>query len=95
MSTRTTVSAPSKPRSLARILRARRSAVFLPGPDPLPGNDRERNDGVTALECDLVDRGFLVGAPLRAALVALSEADLVLAGAALLADIDDALGADR
>ncbi|MFP3991773.1 MXAN_6230/SCO0854 family RING domain-containing protein [Streptomyces sp. E11-3] len=51
--------------------------------------------GVVLLEADLLERGYLLSAPLRAAYTALSPTDLSAAGRALLADLDEALGADR
>lgn len=51
--------------------------------------------GVTLLEADLLERGYLVSAPLRQALTALTPSALAEAGRDLLADIDRVLGADR
>ncbi|MFF8957326.1 MXAN_6230/SCO0854 family RING domain-containing protein [Streptomyces sp. NPDC014894] len=86
-------------RGLTAALLARRGAVYLP---TAPGGGRapaapgvDAVAGVTLLEADLVERGFLLSDGLRRALVPLDAVALRTAGRALLADIDRALGADR
>ncbi|MFF2744889.1 MXAN_6230/SCO0854 family RING domain-containing protein [Kitasatospora sp. NPDC058048] len=62
------------------------------GPDePLPWSAQ----GLVALEADLVRRGHVLTAPLRAALGRLRPLDLAAAGTRLLRGIDAMLGADR
>jgi len=74
------------------VLLRRRGAVYLPRPlVPVKGE----SPGMSLLEADLVERGYLVSADLRTAFSALPEADLAAAGWALLADLDALLGADR
>ncbi|MFE0464760.1 MXAN_6230/SCO0854 family RING domain-containing protein [Kitasatospora sp. NPDC058965] len=71
--------------SVLAFLRARqRPAVGQEGPV-----------GVALLDADLVDRGYLLAAPLRQALAELTPSDLAAAGKALLADVDAGLGANR
>jgi hypothetical protein len=76
----------------AQVLLRRRGAVYLPGVG-------SRTDtgvaGVELLEADLIDRGWMLAPELRDALVRLDTADLVGAGAQLLADCDALVGADR
>lgn len=85
-------------RGLALALLLRRGAVYLPAaaavpaaPVPVP----ECLAGVALLEADLLERGFLLSAPLRQAFAARTPEALAAAGHALLADIDEALGSDR
>ncbi|MEU7157466.1 RING finger family 4 domain-containing protein [Streptomyces chrestomyceticus] len=84
-------------RSLAAVLLARRGAVYLPA---TTGGEADRPvagslAGVALLEADLLERGYLLSAGLRHALSTLSAGALTAAGRALLADLDEALGADR
>ena len=51
--------------------------------------------GVVALEADILERGYLVRADLRAILAGLAPDDLALAGTGLLARLDARLGADK
>ncbi|WP_116215141.1 MXAN_6230/SCO0854 family RING domain-containing protein [Streptomyces olivoreticuli] len=81
-------------RGLAAALLARRGAVYLPTASrtqPAP----EALAGVTLLETDLLERGYVMAGDLRQALTTLDTGTLAAAGTALLADIDRALGADR
>jgi hypothetical protein len=80
-------------RSLAAVLLDRRGAVYLPRAGRAASPDSHA--GVALLEADLLERGFLVAAPLRAALAALEPRVLAATGTELLADLDRALGADR
>ncbi|OEV09238.1 MXAN_6230/SCO0854 family RING domain-containing protein [Streptomyces nanshensis] len=82
-----------RPWSTSAVLLTRRGAVYPPAPSATASP--QALAGVTLLESDLLDRGFLVSAELRHALAALETATLAEAGTALLADIDAALGADR
>ena len=77
----------------ARVLLRRRATVYVPVVD---GPVRAASvPGVELLETDLVERGWLLSVPLREALIRLDAADLAGVGAALLADADALLGADR
>jgi hypothetical protein len=70
--------------------------VYLPAPEPLSsGEDVIVSDGVTLLEADLADRGYLLSASLRAAMCALDWKGLRGVGRDLLERIDSLLGADR
>ncbi|MFH8749521.1 RING finger family 4 domain-containing protein [Streptomyces rimosus] len=84
-------------RSLAAVLLSRRGAVYLPaataGDTARPTVDGLA--GVSLLEADLLERGYLMSAGLRQALSVLDPRALTAAGRALLADLDHALGADR
>jgi hypothetical protein len=80
-------------RSLAAVLLDRRGAVYLPRADRAASLDSHA--GVALLEADLLERGFLVAAPLRAALAALEPRALATTGTELIADLDRALGVDR
>ncbi|MFJ9914604.1 MXAN_6230/SCO0854 family RING domain-containing protein [Actinacidiphila glaucinigra] len=93
MSTATTHATATAPRTLAAVLLARRGAVYLPAAPPQPSLATAA--GVALLEADLLDRGHLIAPALRAALTERSEAALTAAGRALLAEADQALGADR
>lgn len=108
MTTTTATRAVAGAHTLARTLFARRGAVYLPTPTDTgtgigtrtgtgsrTGTAMETSAGVSALEFDLVERGYLVGRDLREALTRLPAADLVGVGTWLLADIDAALGSDR
>ncbi|MGW0858758.1 MXAN_6230/SCO0854 family RING domain-containing protein, partial [Streptomyces sp. NPDC002690] len=87
--------APST-RSLDAVLLSRRGAVYFPvGASPARVPAPRTLAGVTLLETDLVERGFLVSAELRAALTGLGDGALAATGTSLLADIDAELGADR
>ncbi|MFF3458963.1 MXAN_6230/SCO0854 family RING domain-containing protein [Streptomyces sp. NPDC002730] len=83
----------ARPRALATVLLSRRGAVYLPTPAVV--SDPAGNSGAVLLEADLVDRGYLLAPPLRAALAALDARAMGAVGRALLHDIDSALGADR
>ncbi|MFF8992595.1 MXAN_6230/SCO0854 family RING domain-containing protein [Streptomyces sp. NPDC014983] len=93
MTTTATTILPSSQRSLDAVLLQRRGSVYLP--DPAPSTTSESLAGITLLESDLIDRGFLVSAPLREALSALAPEALSATGNALLAHLDAQLGADR
>ncbi|WP_277744349.1 MXAN_6230/SCO0854 family RING domain-containing protein [Streptomyces sp. LX-29] len=85
-------------RGLAATLLARRGAVYLPAAaGPRPGTEPHPlvAAGVTLLEVELLDRGWLTAPGLRHALTALDPETLAAEGRALLADLDHALGADR
>lgn len=82
-------------RGLAAVLVARRGAVYLPVATEARAAGAGVRAGVALLEADLLDRGFLLSGPLRAAYARLSDIGLKAAGRALLADLDEALGADR
>jgi hypothetical protein len=76
-----------------RVLLRRRGVVYPPA---VAGGDAGRNAaGVDLLETDLVERGWLLSPALRDHLLHLDTATLVGVGAALLADCDALLGADR
>ncbi len=92
----TAVVAPA--RTPAAVLLHRRSLVYLApvspavagaAPDPLVAA------GVTLLEADLLERGLLMGVPLRRRLEHADPATLAEAGTRLLSDVDASLGADR
>ncbi|GGW31317.1 MXAN_6230/SCO0854 family RING domain-containing protein [Streptomyces xantholiticus] len=80
-------------RTLTAVLLDRRGALYVAG--PRQAATLESRAGVALLEADLLDRGYLVGASLRAALVGLEPKVLAATGTELLADLDRALGADR
>lgn len=90
--TATTITASSQ-RSLDAVLLQRRGSVYLP--DSASSTTPDVLAGVTLLESDLIDRGYLISAPLREALAALASPALATSGAALLAHLDADLGADR
>ncbi len=81
-------------RGLAAALLARRGAVYLPAASHAQPQ-LESLAGVTLLETDLLERGHVMAGDLRQALTTLDTGTLAAAGAALLADVDRALGADR
>jgi hypothetical protein len=85
----------SAARPLAAVLLSRRGAVYLPDTAASGAAPPDSLAGVTLLEADLLERGFLVTAPLRDALSRRSPTALAACGNTLLADIDEALGADR
>ncbi|MEV7680795.1 RING finger family 4 domain-containing protein [Streptomyces sp. NPDC088341] len=80
-------------------------APVAENPAPVPGSHApapespaavpESHEGVALLEADLLERGFLLSAPLRQAFAARTAGALAAAGRALLTDIDGALGSDR
>ncbi|GAA2426990.1 MXAN_6230/SCO0854 family RING domain-containing protein [Streptomyces macrosporus] len=93
---RTDVTTATAADDLEGLLLRRFSTVYVDA-----RTDGERTDphlnarGLTALEADLARRGFVLTAPLRAALAALPPADLAEHGIRLLGRIDALLGADR
>ncbi|MFF3325288.1 MXAN_6230/SCO0854 family RING domain-containing protein [Streptomyces sp. NPDC002889] len=96
MSSATTVTGRTtmaRSRALATVLLSRRGTVYLPTPAVV--SDPAGDSGAALLEADLVDRGYLLAPPLRAALAALDARAMGAVGRALLHDIDSALGADR
>ncbi|MFB6890162.1 MXAN_6230/SCO0854 family RING domain-containing protein [Kitasatospora sp. NPDC056327] len=80
---------------LGSFLLRRRGAVCVAPGDLLPEADPWSTRGLVALDADLVRRGFLLTAGLRAALARLSPVRLAELGDGLLARIDHLLGADR
>ncbi|KOU43232.1 MXAN_6230/SCO0854 family RING domain-containing protein [Streptomyces sp. WM6378] len=98
MTTTTITTTTAVRRSLAAVLLSRRGSVYLNAPTPTSARSTSAFDtlaGITLLEADLLERGYLLSANLRQALADGTEAQLITAGRALLADIDAALGADR
>jgi Prokaryotic RING finger family 4 len=97
----TTTTAVARPRTVAAVLLSRRGLVYLPDAPARPGPSEPGAPGpvvaagVILLEADLLDRGLLMSAALRDHLERLDIEQLGSHGAALLADVDDALGADR
>lgn len=79
---------------LSTVLLRRLHTVYVDQAGPRPG-DPPTGEGLTALEAELLDRGFALTAPLRSALAWLGPAGLAAAGAQLIGDIDVLLGADR
>lgn len=89
--------------TVAQVLLQRRGLVYAPAhsveahqgrgsrwaPDPLVAA------GVTLLEADLLERGFLASPALVDRLLGLDAGELAVHGGLLLADLDAALGADR
>ncbi|MFP1625076.1 MXAN_6230/SCO0854 family RING domain-containing protein [Streptomyces sp. 5K101] len=92
-STTVTTRTATTPRSLAAVLLARRGVVHLPAGGDV--SEPAGQVGAALLEADLVERGYLVAAPLRAAFAALDAGALGATGRALLQDIDRETGADR
>nr|BEK62832.1 hypothetical protein KPHV_00590 [Kitasatospora purpeofusca] len=80
-------------RSPAAVMLARRGALYLT--EATAEATEGTLAGVTLLEGDLLERGYLLSAPLRHALAGRSEQALAAAGRAVLADVDGLLGADR
>jgi hypothetical protein len=76
------------------VLLRRLRTVYVDQAGPRPG-DPSTDEGLVALEAELLDRGFAPSAPLRAALAWLGPAGLAAAGRELVAHIDAELGADR
>ncbi|MCX4826755.1 hypothetical protein OG883_44745 [Streptomyces sp. NBC_01142] len=98
MTTTTITTTTGARRGLAAALLSRRGSVYLNAPAPAPATPKTSADslaGITLLEADLLERGFLVSNDLRQALARSTDTQLVTAGRALLADVDAALGADR
>jgi hypothetical protein len=96
--TQSTTRVATRTRTVAAVLLARRGLVYVPAvPSSLLGKapDPTVAAGVTLLEADLLERGMLMGLPLRRRLEHTDEATLAELGARLLADADAALGADR
>ncbi|MFF8786748.1 MXAN_6230/SCO0854 family RING domain-containing protein [Streptomyces sp. NPDC015125] len=79
--------------TLPAVLLARRGSVYLPSSTGRP--TLETQAGVALLEAELLERGYLLSAGLRQVLTELDADTLTAQGRALLADIDNALGADR
>lgn len=85
----------TRPATLARVLLHRRATVYLP---PTGDITNTLDGGVTLLEADLAERGWLLAPDLRNALVCYTTADPAAFagfGSALLADCDTLLGLDR
>ncbi|WP_328973365.1 MXAN_6230/SCO0854 family RING domain-containing protein [Streptomyces sp. NBC_00239] len=98
MTTTTITTTTGARRGLAAVLLSRRGSVYLNSPSPAAHTSTPTVDslaGISLLEADLIERGFLLSADLRQALSGRTEDQLVTAGHDLLADIDAALGADR
>ena len=87
--------------SLAAVLLARRASVYLPAADPgadptgAEADAPELAAGLDLLEADLLARGYLLSAPLRAALAGRPVTSLAAVGRELLAEVDHRIGADR
>ncbi|MEU1287395.1 MXAN_6230/SCO0854 family RING domain-containing protein [Kitasatospora sp. NPDC005856] len=81
--------------ALAAYLLRRHGTVLVPGPAAPEEPDPWTARGLVALEADLVRRGYVLTAPLRAALGRLRPQALAENGAGLLERIDAELGADR
>ncbi|MFB7173777.1 MXAN_6230/SCO0854 family RING domain-containing protein [Streptomyces sp. NPDC056254] len=79
---------------LSTVLLRRLHTVYVDQAGPRPG-DPSTAEGLTALEAELLDRGFALTAPLRSALAWLGPSGLADAGTSLVRDIDVLLGADR
>ncbi|CAM5354891.1 MXAN_6230/SCO0854 family RING domain-containing protein [Streptomyces aurantiogriseus] len=79
---------------LASVLLRRLRTVYVDQAGPRPG-DPSTDEGLVALEAELLDRGFAPNAQLRAALAWLGPAGLADAGRQMIAHIDAELGADR
>ncbi|MFF1705902.1 MXAN_6230/SCO0854 family RING domain-containing protein [Streptomyces sp. NPDC058252] len=79
---------------LSSVLLRRLRTVYVDQAGPRPG-DPSTAEGLTALEAELLDRGFAPSASLRAALAWLGPAGLADAGGSLIRAIDAELGADR
>ena len=78
----------------AQLLLRRRATVYVPTSRAI-AVDAAVVPGVELLEADLIEGGWLLAPTLRDALLRLGTAELVNAGASLLADCDALLGADR
>ncbi|MFG2992629.1 MXAN_6230/SCO0854 family RING domain-containing protein [Streptomyces sp. NPDC048257] len=79
---------------LSTVLLRRLHTVYVDQAGPRPG-DPSTAEGLTALEAELLDRGYALTVPLRSALAWLGPTGLAAAGAQLIGDIDILLGADR
>ncbi|MFD6491553.1 MXAN_6230/SCO0854 family RING domain-containing protein [Streptomyces sp. NPDC060188] len=79
---------------LSSVLLRRLRTVYVDQAGPRPG-DRATTEGLTALEAELLDRGFAPTAALRTALAWLGPAGLADAGSSLIRQLDAELGADR
>ncbi|MFD3933736.1 MXAN_6230/SCO0854 family RING domain-containing protein [Streptomyces sp. NPDC058611] len=79
---------------LSTVLLRRLQTVYVDQAGPRPG-DPPTDGGLMALEAELLDRGYALTPPLRAALAWLGPAGLARAGAQLVGDIDVLLGSDR
>uniref|UniRef100_A0AAU2JMH3 RING-type domain-containing protein n=1 Tax=Streptomyces sp. NBC_00049 TaxID=2903617 RepID=A0AAU2JMH3_9ACTN len=79
---------------LSTVLLRRLHTIHVDQAGPRPG-DPSTAEGLTALEAELLDRGYALTGPLRAALAWLGPTGLAQAGTALIRDIDILLGADR
>ncbi|MFB6511669.1 MXAN_6230/SCO0854 family RING domain-containing protein [Streptomyces virginiae] len=79
---------------LSTVLLRRLHTVYVDQAGPRPG-DPSTTEGLTALEAELLDRGYALTGPLRSALAWLGPTGLAAAGAQLIGDIDILLGADR
>ncbi|WP_328791014.1 MXAN_6230/SCO0854 family RING domain-containing protein [Streptomyces sp. NBC_00273] len=79
---------------LSTVLLRRLHTVYVDQAGPRPG-DPSTTEGLTALEAELLDRGYALTVPLRSALAWLGPTGLATAGAQLIRDIDILLGADR
>ncbi|MER7823499.1 MXAN_6230/SCO0854 family RING domain-containing protein [Streptomyces sp. NPDC096097] len=79
---------------LSTVLLRRLHTVYVDQAGPRP-SDPSTTEGLTALEAELLDRGYALTVPLRSALAWLGPAGLAAAGAQLIRDIDILLGADR
>ncbi|HST86006.1 MAG TPA: MXAN_6230/SCO0854 family RING domain-containing protein [Kineosporiaceae bacterium] len=90
-------------RAPAQVLLDRLGTIYLPdgspsgrqGDAPVEVPDPVSSVGVTLLEAELLDRGFLASATLVQRLLGLDAGHLATRGALLLADLDAALGSDR
>ncbi|MEU9126830.1 MXAN_6230/SCO0854 family RING domain-containing protein [Kitasatospora sp. NPDC048540] len=80
---------------LDTFLLRRRGAVHVPPALLGAAADSWSAAGLTALDGDLLQRGHVLGASLRATLARLHPTDLALLGSTLLARLDALYGADR
>ncbi|MFF4389023.1 hypothetical protein ACFY0G_19885 [Streptomyces sp. NPDC001552] len=76
---------------LSTVLLRRLHTVYLDQAGPRPG-DPSTTEGLTALETEVLDRGYALTVPLRSALAWLGPTGLATAGAQLIRDIDILLG---
>ncbi|MEU9865666.1 MXAN_6230/SCO0854 family RING domain-containing protein [Streptomyces sp. NPDC047971] len=79
---------------VSSVLLRRLRTVYVDQAGHRPG-DPSTAEGLTALEAELLDRGFALTAELRAALARLGPAGLADAGRQLLGRLDAELGVDR
>lgn len=76
-----------------RVLLHRRGVLYLPAaPDAVTAPGEQE---IALLEADLLERGYLLSAPVRDALAAMAPESLGATGRTLLAEIHTALGAHR